>query len=377
MIEQIGYVSGIENYSRYFDGRAAGQPPATLLDYFRHAYGDNFLTIIDESHMTIPQIGAMHGGDAARKENLVRFGFRLPSARDNRPLQFSEFEDRIAQTIFVSATPGDYEKNTSQATVEQIVRPTGLVDPAITVRPTEHQVDDVIEEIKQRIKKKQRILVTTLTKRMAEELATYLVELNIKAAYLHSDIAALDRLDILRDLRSGRYDVLVGINLLREGLDLPEVSLVAIMDADKEGYLRSDRALVQTMGRAARHLEGSVLMYADTTTGSMQRAIDETSRRRAIQAAYNKQHGITPQSITKALRAQKIGPRRSFEAHEGIDLSDIPPDERERAIKELSAKMDLAAKNLEFERAAELRDIIKALRQKTKRGAVTPPRGQA
>ncbi|MBI4022523.1 MAG: excinuclease ABC subunit UvrB, partial [Candidatus Andersenbacteria bacterium] len=295
MIEQVGYCSGIENYSRHFDSRAAGQPPATLLDYFRHAYSQNFLVIIDESHMTIPQISGMHGGDKARKDSLIRFGFRLPSARDNRPLTFSEFEDRLPQTIFVSATPAAYERRTSQYIVEQIVRPTGLLDPIINIRPTEHQVDDVIEEIQKRAGKtgasstpdvngktsgvfpapvkeaRGRVLVTTLTKRMAEELATYLVELNIKAAYLHADIGTLERLDILRNLRAGTFDVLVGINLLREGLDLPEVSLVAILDADKEGYLRSDVALIQTMGRAARHEAGAVIMYADVVTGSMQR----------------------------------------------------------------------------------------------------------
>jgi excinuclease ABC subunit B len=368
MIEQVGYVSGIENYSRYFDGRAEGEPPATLLDYFRYAYQDNFLTVIDESHMTVPQIGAMHGGDKARKNNLVRFGFRLPSARDNRPLTMSEFEDRIRQTIFVSATPGDYEKNTSAAIAEQIVRPTGLLDPTITIRPTERQVDDVIDEARQRIKKQQRVLVTTLTKRMAEELSTYLVEMNIKAAYLHSDIASLERLDILRDLRTGRYDVLVGINLLREGLDLPEVSLVAIMDADKEGYLRSERSLVQTMGRAARHAEGTVLMYADTTTESMRRAIAETKRRRTIQAAYNKRHHITPRSIKKAVRELTIGKKTTPPEQLDRALYEIPPEERGRAIKELTAKMDLAAKNLDFEKAAELRDVIKSLRSQRKSG---------
>lgn len=359
MIEQIGYVSGIENYSRPIDGRAPGAPPATLLDYFIHSYSKDFLVFIDESHMTIPQIGAMPGSDAARKDNLIEYGFRLPSARDNRPLKFHEFEDRLGQTIFVSATPADYERNTSQQTVEQIVRPTGLLDPTIDVRPLQHQVDDVIDEIQQHVKNKRRILVTTLTKRMAEELSTYLVEMGIKAAYLHSDIDTFERLEILRNLRLGTYDVLVGINLLREGLDLPEVSLVVVMDADKEGFLRSNTSLVQVMGRAARHAQGHVIMYADRTTGSMKNAIDETNRRRAIQKQYNKQHHITPQSITKAIQESSLA-RPSSDDHEDITLEDIPPDERQRAIKELTNKMNLAAQNLEFEKAARLRDTIQS-----------------
>jgi len=314
--------------------------------------------------MTIPQIGAMHGGDRARKESLVNFGFRLPSAFDNRPLQFHEFEDRIGQTIFVSATPADYEANTSGQTVEQIVRPTGLLDPTIDIRPTLHQVDDIMDEIKQRVKAKQRVLVTTLTKRMAEELSTYLIETGTKSAYLHSDVATFDRLDILRNLRLGTYDVLVGINLLREGLDLPEVSLVAIMDADKEGFLRSQTSLVQTMGRAARHAKGHVIMYADTVTGSMQRAIDETNRRRDIQKKYNKQHHIKPKSITKDIRASRLSGAPKEDEHTDLELSDIPPEELQRAIKELTNKMDLAAQNLEFEKAAKLRDTISGLRPK-------------
>lgn len=363
MIEQLGYVSGVENYSRHFDGRAVGAPPSTLIDYFNHSYNKNWLLFIDESHMTIPQIGAMSGGDAARKQSLVDFGWRLPSARDNRPLKFHEFEDRVSQTIFVSATPSEYEKNTSQKIVEQIVRPTGLLDPTIDMKPTEHQVDDIINEISIRIAKKQRILVTTLTKRMAEELSTYLIEMGLKAAYLHSDIATFERLEILRNLRTGTYDVLVGINLLREGLDLPEVSLVAIMDADKEGYLRSETALVQVMGRAARHLEGHVIMYADKITGSMQRAIDETNRRRNLQEDFNKKHRITPRSIQKKIRDSRLA-GKPLEEHLDLSIEDIPPDERARALKELENKMHLAAQNLEFEKAAKYRDIIQELRKR-------------
>jgi len=363
MIEQIGYVSGIENYSRHIDGRSPGEPPATLLDYFIHTHGQDWLIFIDESHMTIPQIGGMPGGDAARKDNLIRFGFRLPSARDNRPLKFHEFEDRLGQTIFVSATPANYERNTSQQVIEQIVRPTGLLDPTIDVRPTAHQVDDVIDEIRQRVKNKQRILVTTLTKRMAEELSTYLIEMGIKAAYLHSDIDTFERLTILRDLRLGNYDVLVGINLLREGLDLPEVSLVVVMDADKEGFLRSSTSLVQVMGRAARHSEGHVIMYADHVTGSMENAIEETNRRRAIQQQYNKKHHITPQSITKAVQESSLTSTKqpSTKDIDQARLARQSSSERRRVIKELTAKMDLAARNLEFEKAARLRDTIKTL----------------
>lgn len=364
MIEQIGYVSGIENYSRHLDNRAVGQPSATLLDYFLHSFGrQGFLTFIDESHMTIPQVSGMYGGDKSRKDALIQYGFRLPSARDNRPLKFNEFEDKIGHTLFVSATPGPYEHETSKQIVEQIVRPTGLIDPTITVKPTQHQVDDVINEVQQRAARKQRTLVTTLTKRMAEELATYLAEMGIKAAYLHADIDTLERLEILHNLRQGTYDVLVGINLLREGLDLPEVSLVAILDADKEGYLRSETALIQVMGRAARHIDGHVIMYADVTTGSMQRALNETQRRRAIQEAYNKKHAITPQSITKAVRKLTFK-KTHLEEHETIDPKEIPPDEVRRVIKELESKMDLAARNLEFERAAQLRDVITQLRTK-------------
>ncbi|MEX1112537.1 MAG: excinuclease ABC subunit UvrB [Candidatus Andersenbacteria bacterium] len=367
MLEQLGYVSGIENYSRHMDGREPGQPPSTLIDFFLHSFGrDGFLTFIDESHMTIPQIGAMYGGDAARKKSLIEHGFRLPSAKDNRPLQFHEFEERTGQTIFVSATPADFERNTSEKIVEQIVRPTGLLDPTIEIKPTQHQIDDVISEIKERVKKEQRVLVTTLTKRMAEELSSYLTEMGVKAAYIHSDVDTFARLDILRDLRKGTYDVLVGINLLREGLDLPEVSLIAIMDADKEGYLRSQTALVQIMGRAARHMEGQVIMYADRITGSMKAAIDETQRRRVLQEAYNKKHGITPQSIIKAIRTS-MPTGKVKEDEEDIDVEHIPPEEVERAIKELTNKMQLAAQNLDFERAARLRDAITELRKSTKK----------
>lgn len=372
MIEQLGYVSGIENYSRHLDGRDTGEPPSTLLDYFVHHFGkDGFLTFIDESHMTIPQIGAMYAGDAARKKSLIEHGFRLPSAKDNRPLQFHEFEDRIGQTIFVSATPADYEHNTSQKTVEQIVRPTGLLDPTIEIRPTEHQVDNVIDEIKDRISKKNgsRVLVTTLTKRMAEELSTYLTEIGMKAAYIHSDVDTLERLEILRKLRQGVYDVLVGINLLREGLDLPEVSLVAIMDADKEGYLRSRTALVQIMGRAARHVDGHVVMYADRITGSMKEAISETKRRRKIQEEYNKEHDITPKTIVKAIRFGVVAKEKAEAGQQEFTdkwAKEVPEDEVQRVIKELTTKMQLAAQNLDFEEAARLRDGISKLRTKGK-----------
>ncbi len=368
MIEQIGYVSGIENYSRHLDGRAPGQPAATLLDYFNYRFGqDGFLTFIDESHMTIPQLGAMYGGDLARKKNLIEHGFRLPSAKDNRPLQFHEFEARIGQTIFASATPAAYEKNTSTKTVEQIVRPTGLLDPTIEVKPGSEQVDDVIDRIRERVNREQRVLVTTLTKRMAEELAVYLRELGIKSAYIHSDIETFERLDILRGLRRGAYDVLVGINLLREGLDLPEVSLVAIMDADKEGYLRSVTSLVQTMGRAARHVDAHVIMYADRITGSMRAAIDETARRRERQEQYNLEHNITPASIIKDIREGVKAQGKAAEEILGITPDEIPPDEIARVIRDVSGKMQLAAQNLEFEKAAQLRDVIQSLRQQTKK----------
>ena len=358
MLETTGFVKGIENYSRHLEGRHQGQPPATLLDFFP----EDFLMLIDESHMTLPQVRGMFNGDHARKETLVEYGFRLPSALDNRPLTFAEFERHINQVIYVSATPGEYELQHSPTPAEQVIRPTGLLDPEIEVRSSENQIDDLVEEIDQRIAKGQRILVTTLTKRMAEDLSDHLLELGVKTAYIHSDIDTLERGDILRDLRNGTYDVLVGINLLREGLDLPEVSLVAILDADKEGFLRSESALVQTIGRAARHVEGKVIMYADEMTGSMQRAIEETYRRREIQQKYNEKHHITPKSVAKeigqGLRA--IIPEK--EKNKKLDLRKIPQEEYPQIIKELSSQMQLAAANLEFERAAELRDQIEDIK---------------
>lgn len=359
MLDQTGFVKGIENYSRYLTNRAPGEPPATLLDYFP----DDFLLLIDESHMTIPQVRGMYHGDRARKENLVNYGFRLPSALDNRPLTFDEFERDINQVVFVSATPGDYELSLSPTPIEQVIRPTGLLDPEVEVRPSEHQIDDLIAEIKSRISQGQRTLVTTLTKRMAEELTNYLVESGVKTAYIHSDIDTLERSDILRELRKGVYDVLVGINLLREGLDLPEVSLVAIIDADKEGFLRSESALIQTIGRAARHVEGKVIMYGDKTTLAMKKAIDETNRRRAIQHDYNIKNHITPRSVSKAVDQ---GIRAIIPAKEStkpqLDLTKIPKYEYKNLIKDLTAQMDLAAANLEFERAAELRDTINEIK---------------
>jgi excinuclease ABC subunit B len=360
MMEETGFVKGIENYSRYLTNREPGEQPATLLDYFP----DDYLLLVDESHMTIPQVRGMYNGDRARKENLVEYGFRLPSALDNRPLTFTEFERHVNQAIYVSATPAEYELSRSPAPAQQVIRPTGLLDPVIEVRPIDGQVDDLIAEIRDRITKHQRVLVTTLTKRMAEDLTEYLQELNIKVTYLHSDVDTLDRTDILRDLRLGIYDVVVGINLLREGLDLPEVSLVAILDADKEGFLRSESALIQTVGRAARHVEGTVLMYADNITGSMRRTIEETDRRRKIQQEYNTKHGITPAGIAKAVE-KGMRPDLPEEAKKAkLDLKKIPKDEYSHLIKDLSAQMDLAAANLEFEKAAELRDIIADIQSK-------------
>lgn len=360
MLEETGFVKGIENYSRYLTNREPGEQPATLLDY----YPDDFLMFVDESHMTMPQIRGMYNGDRARKEVLVEHGFRLPSALDNRPLTFTEFEHHINQTIYVSATPAEYELSRSPKPAQMIIRPTGLLDPPIEVRPTKGQIDDLIAEIRSTVEKRQRVLVTTLTKRMSEDLTEYLKELNIKVAYLHSDVDTLDRTDILRDLRLGVYDVLVGINLLREGLDLPEVSMVAILDADKEGFLRSQQALTQTVGRAARHSEGHVIMYADRVTGSMQRTIDETTRRRKIQEAYNIEHNITPTGVSSDIADSMKADLPEEAKTAKLNLKKIPKDEYGHLVKDLSAQMDLAAANLEFEKAAELRDIITDIKSK-------------
>ena len=355
MLEETGFVKGIENYSRYLTNREEGEQPATLLDYFP----DDFLLLVDESHMTIPQVRGMYNGDRARKEVLVEHGFRLPSALDNRPLTFTEFERHINQAVYVSATPGPYELSRTTHVVQQIIRPTGLTDPEIFIRKTEGQIDDLISEAREVISKGQRILITTLTKRMAENLTEYLEEADFKVAYLHSEVDTLERTDILRDLRIGTYDIVVGINLLREGLDLPEVSLVMILDADKEGFLRSESALVQTIGRAARHVEGRVIMYADAMTGSMKRAIDETNRRRQIQQEYNQKHGITPEGIQKNIEK---GLRADIPESDKkkLDPKKVPKEEIPHLIRELTNQMDLAAKNLEFEKAAELRDVIKS-----------------
>lgn len=361
MLEETGFVKGIENYSRYLTNREPGEQPATLLDYFP----DDFLMFIDESHMTLPQVRGMYNGDRARKEVLVEHGFRLPSALDNRPLRFDEFTKHVNQVIYVSATPSQYELERSPSPSQQLIRPTGLLDPRIDIRPIEGQIDDLLAEIRNRIDKGQRVLVTTLTKRMAEDLTAYLQDLSIKTAYIHSDVDTLDRSDILRDLRMGVYDVLVGINLLREGLDLPEVSLVAIMDADKEGFLRSESALVQTIGRAARHEEGTVLMYADVITNSMKAAIDETNRRREIQETYNREHGITPRSVAKAIDEglRSVIPQKE-DTKPKLDLNKIPKDEYAGLIRDLTAQMELASANLEFEKAAELRDLIADIKQR-------------
>jgi excinuclease ABC subunit B len=362
MLQETGFVKGIENYSRYLTNREPGEQPATLLDY----YPDDYLMLIDESHMTIPQVRGMYNGDRARKEVLVEHGFRLPSALDNRPLTFTEFEKHLNQVVYVSATPAQYELSRSPEPAQQVIRPTGLLDPPIEVRPVDGQIDDLIAEIRATVEKHQRVLVTTLTKRMSEDLTEYLQELKIKVAYLHSDVETLDRTDILRDLRLGVYDVLVGINLLREGLDLPEVSLVAILDADKEGFLRSEQALIQTVGRAARHVEGRVIMYADRVTDSMRRTMDETDRRRAIQETHNKEQGITPQGISKNIE-KGLRPDLPEEAKTAkLDLKKIPKDEYKHLIRDLSAQMELAAANLEFEKAAELRDIIADVKAKMK-----------
>jgi excinuclease ABC subunit B len=370
MLREVGYTSGIENYSRLLEGRPAGTPPFTLLDYF----ADDFLLILDESHMTIPQIGGMYNGDRARKQVLVDYGFRLPSAMDNRPLKFEEFEQRFRQVIFSSATPGPFENQHATVTAEQIIRPTGVVDPMVEVKPVKGQVDDLIAQVRERVSRGERVLVTTLTKRMAEDLAEYLQEIGIKVQYLHSEVQTMERVEILRDLRLGQYDVVVGINLLREGLDLPEVSLVAILDADKEGFLRSTTSLIQTIGRAARHVHGKVIMYADHVTDSMKRAIEETDRRRKIQTDFNTAHGIEPTTIFKAVRDltdrvksetdAKRGAAGESAADEGaISMRDLPKPEANRLLTELEKQMKQAAKDLEFEKAAMLRDQIFELRQ--------------
>jgi excinuclease ABC subunit B len=368
MIREVGYTNGIENYSRHLSGRAAGEPPDTLLDYFpKNADGKpDFLTVIDESHVTVSQIQGMYEGDAARKKTLIEYGFRLPSAADNRPLKFSEFSERVGQIVYTSATPGLYEKEKSKAVVEQIIRPTGLVDPEIIIRPVSGQIDDLIPRIEDRVQKKERVLVTTLTKRMAEDLSEYLSEKNIKVAYLHSDVKTLDRIKILTNLRKGNFDVLVGVNLLREGLDLPEVSLVAILDADKEGFLRSETSLIQTIGRAARNAAGQVVMYADHMTGSITRAVGETGRRRSLQIAYNKAHDITPKTILREIK--DILP---VEEILKLETKPLPQSKTalERLIKDKEREMKEAAAQLDFELAAILRDEVRALlKEKGKKG---------
>ena len=355
MMREIGYCSGVENYSRYFDGRSPGEPSFTLLDYFPK---NNFLVFIDESHMTIPQIRAMYHGDRSRKENLVNYGFRLKSAYDNRPLTFEEFDARVPQLICVSATPAPYELGEAGQVVEQLIRPTGLLDPEVEIRPTKGQIDDLLGEIKKVLAAQGRVLVTTMTKKMAESLTDYLKEHGLKVRYMHSDIDALERIDIINGLRSGEFDILCGINLLREGLDLPEVKLVAILDADKEGFLRSETSLVQTIGRAARNAEGRVIMYADEITGSMKRAIDETNRRRAIQDAYNKEHGIIPKTIIKDIKID-LGITTKKKAGDDIKMSDIPAE-----IEKLKALMKVASAQLDFERAIEIRDTISQLKKR-------------
>jgi excinuclease ABC subunit B len=376
MIRELGYCSGIENYSRYLDKRKPGDRPFCLIDYFP----DDFLLIVDESHVTMPQVRAMYGGDRSRKENLVEYGFRLPSAMDNRPLKFNEFEMLIPQTIYVSATPSDYEiREADGVVIEQIIRPTGLLDPIIEVRPCLNQVDDLLDEIDERIKMGDRILVTTLTKRMAEELSKYMAKLNIKANYIHSEVKTIDRVEILRDLRLGKFDVLIGVNLLREGLDLPEVSLVAIMDADKEGFLRNDKSLTQTIGRAARNERGKVIMYADKITDSMQRTMDENIRKRSIQMAYNTKHGITPTTVKKSIDEimqqtrvadSQIIPPSVYVENESIAIAADPIinqmslDQLKKTIEETKKRMNKAAKDLDFLEAARLRDEMFALQEK-------------
>jgi excinuclease ABC subunit B len=372
MIREVGFCNGIENYSRHFDGRAPGESPYTLLDYFP----DDFVVFLDESHVTVPQVGGMFEGDRSRKDTLVEHGFRLPSARDNRPLTFDEFLQRIGQRLFISATPGPYERRESDTVAEQIIRPTGLVDPQVVIKPTTGQIDDLMEQVRQRTEADQRILVTTLTKKMAEDLTDYLLENGVRVRYLHSDIDTVERVAILRSLRLGEFDVLVGINLLREGLDLPEVSLVAILDADKEGFLRSATSLIQTIGRAARNVDGQVVMYADNVTEAMRLALDETDRRREKQLAYNAEHGIDPQTVRKrvgdiiaAVRAEELGedyrpdeaPAPSLTA--GVDTSDLPREELGALIQRLDEEMQEAAAELRFEYAARLRDELADLKR--------------
>lgn len=363
MIRETGYCNGIENYSRYFDGRAPGTAPYTLIDFFPK----DFLMFVDESHMSIPQIGGMYEGDRSRKSVLIDYGFRLPAALDNRPLKFQEFDKKINQVVYVSATPNEYEKERSKQIVEQLVRPTGLLDPQIEIRTSKNQIDDLLNEIQKRVKINQRVLVTTLTKRMAEDLTEYLKELNVKVAYIHSEVDTMERLEILRDLRLGSYDVLVGINLLREGLDLPEVSLVAILDADKEGFLRSGTSLIQTMGRGARHADGTVIMYADHITNSMQFAIDETNRRRKTQEAYNTKHHITPTTIIKAIRESRLGGKKDDSQEPVFDPKQIPAEEIEHIVADLTSQMTIAAENLDFEKAAKIRDQLSLLEQNPKK----------
>lgn len=357
MMREVGFCSGIENYSRHISGRAAGSAPFTLMDYFP----DDYLLVVDESHVTIPQVRAMYAGDRSRKEALVEYGFRLPSAFDNRPLCFEEFEERIHQVVFVSATPAQYERDHSAQIVEQVIRPTGLLDPEIIVRPVKHQVDDLVKEINKRTEKKERVLVTTLTKRMAEDLTDYLEDLGIKVRYMHSDVHTIERMEIIKDLREGVFDVLVGINLLREGLDLPEVSLVAILDADKEGFLRNETSLIQTVGRAARNAEGQVIMYADRVTDSMQRAIDETNRRRKIQKEFNDEHGIVPTTIKKSIRDVIEATKPIEEEAESVEVKTDTAN-IELTILKLTDQMNEAARQLNFEKAAKLRDKIQQLR---------------
>ena len=369
MLEATGVVSGIENYSRHLDARLPGEPPLTMLDLFGQRFGKHFLTVVDESHVALPQIAGMSSGDRSRKETLVAHGFRLPSALDNRPLRYDEFEARLGDVIYASATPGEEERRKSGQIVELIVRPTGLLDPTIEVHPTEGQIDHLLDAIQERTGRGERVLVTTLTKRMAEDLAEYLSDVHIRVAYIHADVDTLDRIDLLQDLRKGKIDVLVGINLLREGLDLPEVSLVAILDADKEGYLRNDTALIQTMGRGARHVRGQVILYADRLTGSMKRAMEETERRRGMQETFNREHGITPQSIQKAIRVYEFRAGAEDRAKAVAQKMNIAPEDIPYVVKELTAKMHLAAANLEFEEAVRLRDHVALLKGEQRKPA--------